>query len=159
MWELLIALFLGSVASGFIPLFNAELLVIGAATAADPALVPAVTVACTAGQMLSKTCLFWIAGHVPARLPDRARRRMVKASEAVAHRHGTLGSLILFSSAVGFPPFYGVSLAVGSLRMSLRTFLIAGTAGRTIRFGILAWAGWKWGDRALEALGLGMLGH
>ncbi len=46
-----------------------------------------------------------------------------------------LGATLLFASAVsGFPPFAIVAVLAGQLRMSLMTFIVVGTVGRTLRF-------------------------
>lgn len=152
MWEILGGLLIGTVVSGVVPVVNAELLVVGAAVAAPGIGVPLVAVVSTVGQMVSKTLLFGVARWAPGRLPDKARARLERASEALAQRGGAAGPLVFTSAAVGLPPFYGVSLAAGALGMRLRTFLVSGGVGRLVRFGALAWAARHVGAGFLEAL-------
>ena len=147
-WEILAGLALGCVMSGFIPLINAELLVMAAAVAVPTAAMPMVVVAATAGQMLSKTLLFELARRAPRRLPQRARHRLDRAVARVQARGGTAGSLVFASAASGIPPFYGISLAGGALGMRIRTFLLTGTAGRGLRFAVIAWAAHSLGGAA-----------
>jgi membrane protein YqaA with SNARE-associated domain len=151
MWEILGGLLIGTVVSGVVPVVNAELLVAGAAVAAPSIGVPLVAAVSTVGQMMSKTLLFGVARWTPGRLPDKARARLERASEALARRGGAVGPLVFTSAAVGLPPFYGVSLAAGALGMRLRTFLVSGGVGRLVRFGALAWAARHVGAGLLEA--------
>ncbi|NNF37102.1 MAG: hypothetical protein HKN71_00425 [Gemmatimonadetes bacterium] len=140
MWEILAGLALGCVMSGVVPLVNAELLVAAAAVAVPAPVVPLVVMVATIGQMLSKTALFEVARRAPRHLPARARKALDRAVARVEARQGTAGSLVFASAATGLPPFYGVSLAGGALGMRIRTFLVTGTAGRALRFGVIAWA-------------------
>jgi membrane protein YqaA with SNARE-associated domain len=140
MWEILAGLALGCVMSGVVPLVNAELLVIAAAVAVPAPGLPLVVIVATAGQMLSKTMLFELARRAPRRLPERARGALDRAVDRVRERGGAAGTLVFASAASGIPPFYGVSLAGGALGMRVQTFLLTGTAGRGLRFAVLAWA-------------------
>ena len=143
---------MGTVVSGVIPLINAELLVVGAAAVATGPWVPIVAAVSTLGQMITKTILFALARWAPSRLPANVARRLEAASRVVRERGGGAGSLVFTSALVGLPPFYGVSLACGALHMKLATFVWTGTAGRSVRFGILAGAGWCFGSGALDRL-------
>jgi len=42
------------------------------------------------------------------------------------------------SAAVGFPPFFAVSIAAGTFGMAFGAFLAAGGAGRFVHFAALA---------------------
>ncbi len=141
MAEVLVGLFTMSLASGVIPLINAELLVLAAATAVPSAGLPLVVVAGTAGQMLSKVILFVLAREAPERLPKRVRARLSRATTSLETKGAVTGSLIFASAATGLPPFYGVSLGAGVLGVELQSFVLAGTSGRLIRFGVLAGLG------------------
>lgn len=152
MWEILGGLFVGSVVSGVVPLVNAELLCVAAAVAVPVAGLPLVVAASTVGQMISKAVLFALARSAPSRLPKRAAARLDKAVDAVRSRGGAAASLVFVSALVGLPPFYGISLAAGALRMRLAWFLATGTAGRAIRFAILAWTAHALGEGAAELM-------
>ena len=102
--------------------------------------------------MLAKATLFSVARWAPSKLPKKARARLDRASEKVASYKRGPASLIFASAVSGIPPFYGVSLACGALGMRLRTFLIMGSAGRALRFGILTWVGGQFGGPVLEFL-------
>lgn len=141
MLETLAGLFLATAVSGVVPLVNAEVLVMAAAAALPMALLPVVVVVSVAGQMITKTWLFALARWAPQRLPRRGQAALDRAAATLARRRGTASSVVFASAAVGLPPFYGVSLASGVLGMRLPTFVLSGSAGRAIRFGVLAWVG------------------
>ncbi len=150
MLEILGGLLLGCVVSGVVPVVNAELLVAGAAVAAPGLGVPLLAAVSATGQMITKTGLFVVARWATTRLPARARAALERAAEGVGRRGGAASSVVFASAATGLPPFYGVSLAAGALGMRLRSFVVSGTAGRVLRFGVLAWAA--------RYLGAGVLG-
>lgn len=141
MWDVLGGLFVGAAVSGLVPVVNAELLVLAAAAALPAVGIPLVALTSTLGQMTTKTSLFLIAGRAPHRLQGRARSMLDRGRERIERRGGAAGSLVFASAATGIPPFYGVSLATGALGMRLAHFCLAGTAGRLLRFGLLAWTG------------------
>jgi membrane protein YqaA with SNARE-associated domain len=149
MWEILGGLLIGTAVSGIVPLINAELLVVAAAIAAPGVGVPLVVAVSTAGQMSTKTLLYSVARWAPGRLPPRARAVLDRASGAMAARGGAATSLVFASAAIGVPPFYGVSLAAGALKMRLQDFLVSGAVGRVIRFGAIAWAARSIGEGVL----------
>jgi membrane protein YqaA with SNARE-associated domain len=152
MWEIMGGLLLGTALSGILPVVNAELLVAATAAAVHGVGVPLVVGVSTLGQMTTKTLLFSLARWAPARLPKRAQAALERAGAAVSAREAAVTPLIFTSAALGLPPFYGVSLACGALEVRLWTFLVAGGAGRALRFGALAWAARWVGDHATSPL-------
>jgi membrane protein YqaA with SNARE-associated domain len=58
-----------------------------------------------------------------------------KAASAFAKRPASGLTVVAVSAVTGFPPFYGVSLMAGTLRLPLVAFMTIGTIGRVIRFG------------------------
>ena len=138
MLETLGALIVATAVSGVIPLVNAELVVVGAAAALPAVGVPLVAAVSTVGQMSTKTTLFALARWAPAKLPDRARAVVGRAAASVERRGGAMSSVVFASAAIGVPPFYGVSLASGALRMPMARFVLVGGLGRFLRFGTLA---------------------
>lgn len=141
MLEVMGGLLVASVVSGVVPLVNAELLVVGVAATMPIVGVPLIAAVSATGQMLSKTALFALARWAPARLPDRGRAALERAAGPLQERGGALWSLVFASAATGVPPFYGTSLASGAVGMRLSPFITAGSLGRFLRFGALAWAG------------------
>lgn len=128
--------------SAVLPWVNAEIVLLSfTATASSPAAVTALVVVAAAGQMTGKLVLY-AAGRQGSRAPSPRIARLMDmwrprcmANTAYADR------LVLVSSTVGVPPFIVTSLLAGALRMNLVRFVIAGTIGRLLRFGVLAWLG------------------
>jgi membrane protein YqaA with SNARE-associated domain len=154
MLDILAGLLVASAVSGVVPVVNAELLVVSAAVALPALGVPIVALVSTIGQMCTKTSLFAVARWAPSRLPTKGREAIDRMRSRLERREGGVGSLVLLSAATGIPPFYGVSLATGALGMRLSSFVLAGSLGRLVRFGVLAALGRKVGARALDALAL-----
>ena len=136
---LLLSLFGMSVASGLVPVVNAEVLVVGAAVAAPSGyLIPVVAVS-TLGQMVAKVALYACARWIPERLPARARARLDRAADKAGRLKQSGYALVLVSAIVGLPPFYAITLAAGAMKMKLAGFVVAGTLGRVVRFAALAY--------------------
>ena len=131
-----------TVVSAVVPWVNAELVLLSFTTAtSSPGMMAALVVVATAGQMTGKLALYaagWHSAGIPspriARLLDTWRPRC----EASPWRADWL---VLVSSTIGIPPFIATSLLVGALRMRIARFVVAGTIGRLIHFGVLALAG------------------
>lgn len=101
------------------------------------------------GQLAGKT-LFYLAGRgvitLPRRIrvptghtgadPRRARiaERMSRWQRRLQERPWLSAGLVGASASVGLPPFALVSVAAGSLRIPLPVFVLAGMAGRWVRF-------------------------
>jgi membrane protein YqaA with SNARE-associated domain len=149
--EIMIGLFVGSVVSGIAPFVNAELMVVAAAAALPEAAIPLVAAVSAGGQMATKTAVYGVARWIPARLPTRARAALAAMSDRLARRTGALVPLVFISASVGLPPFYGVSLACGALRVRLSVFVGLGLLGRAVRFLVLAYGGHQGGQRLAEA--------
>ena len=60
-----------------------------------------------------------------------------KAAGAFAKRPARGLTVVAVSAVTGFPPFYGVSLMAGTLRLPLAAFMTIGIIGRIIRFGVV----------------------
>jgi membrane protein YqaA with SNARE-associated domain len=138
-FPLLIAATFGlTVASAVFPWMNAEVIVLALPAVAPtrPALVLLLLVA-TAGQMAGKCIVYWIGRRGSKYSTPRMTRAIDRWRDRLANwRTGPMG-LVFFSSAVGLPPFFVVTAMAGALRVNFPRFLVAGTAGRLVRFGAL----------------------
>lgn len=101
------------------------------------------------GQLAGKT-LFYLAGRGALSLPRRIRvpaastaesprrarvaARMSRWQGRLQKRPWLAAGLVGTSASVGLPPFALVSVAAGSLRIPLPVFVLAGLAGRWVRF-------------------------
>jgi membrane protein YqaA with SNARE-associated domain len=125
--------------SGFIPLVNIEAYLITAmVVGGGPSWLP-IVVACTLGQMLAKS-LIYFSGLGLLRLPfKRHPRRLLEIEEWLRQREHHAGAALFISALVGFPPFYILSLLAGTLRIPFGLFLASGLPGRFLRFALFAW--------------------
>jgi len=126
--------FLTALVSGLIPfVINIELylLAVAALTQASPVAIVGLA---TAGQMLAKFILY-LAGRGALNVKWIQRGAASKAASAFAKRPASGLTVVAVSAVTGFPPFYGVSLMAGTLRLPLLAFMTIGTIGRVIRFG------------------------
>lgn len=124
---------------GVLPWINSEIAVVSASLLLSEATLPALVLACAAGQMTAKCGLYGVTRWAPHLLPSRARGLLDRA-----HRYGRRRHLLAIGAFTGalvaIPPFYLVTLACGVLRMPFALFAVAGAAGTTIRYGLLVWA-------------------
>ena len=137
----LLALWAGTfgycILSGLLPFVNAELYLLAASAAAPKEMALPLIIAATLGQMVAKVAMY-AAGRGLVHIPGERMKRWVTEAEAWAAKRPNMGAgLIFVSAASGFPPFYFVSIACGLLKTSLPQFVVMGTAGRFIRFGIV----------------------
>jgi membrane protein YqaA with SNARE-associated domain len=127
-----------TVLSAVLPWFNAEIIVLAlpAVAPSRSALVALVLVA-TAGQMAGKCLVYWAGRRGVRRCTPRMSAGVERWRDQIDRlRSGPIG-LIFLSSAVGIPPFFVITAVAGALRISFPRFLLAGTAGRLLRFGTL----------------------
>jgi membrane protein YqaA with SNARE-associated domain len=128
------ATFLLAFGSGIVPfVFNLELYLVAVATLTDASPVAMVGLA-TAGQTLAKVILY-LAGKGALNIKWVKKGASSKAAGAFAKRPGSGLGIVAFSSVVGFPPLYGVSLIAGTLRLPAAAFVVIIVIGRLIRFG------------------------
>jgi membrane protein YqaA with SNARE-associated domain len=134
--------------SAVVPWVNAEVIVLSLPAIAPSrwALVGLLGVA-TAGQMAGKCVVYW-ASRKGLRAPSPALKARLDACRQRFERHAWgPGLCVLVSSITGLPPFYLTTMAAGALRVNFAVFLVAGTAGRLVRFGSLV-LGVEWVLRA-----------
>jgi membrane protein YqaA with SNARE-associated domain len=125
------------VASGVVPLVNAELSVIALGSVAPRPLLPMLLVVATLSHMAGKS-LVYLAGRGAERCPIPALRRRAAAARGQVDPRTKFGTIVIFiSAAAGVPPFYLVTVASGVLRYPLLHFFLVGFVGRLLRFGAL----------------------
>jgi membrane protein YqaA with SNARE-associated domain len=118
--------------SGFLPIVNIEAYLLGAAAFLPGAPPLVVVVAAAFGQMAAKALLF-LGGRGVVSLPLGIRGRALATSARLGPRRPP--ALVFTSALTGLPPFYIVSVAAGVLGFRPGHFLLAGLAGRLLRFG------------------------
>ena len=136
--EILSSTLIGSVVSAFIPLVNAEVIVLTAVTLGPKCLAAPLVLVVTLGQMMGKSVIY-MAGRGAIRAPWMVSAAKIRKVGAGLDGAKGTGSLILFASAsAGLPPFYLTTVACGMLRVSFLRFAAVGFSGRLIRFSAIA---------------------
>jgi membrane protein YqaA with SNARE-associated domain len=161
---LTLGLFGGGLASGLVPVVNAEAL-LGAAVAGEPAAWMLLVLGMTSGQSVAKVLIYLTARdgserlgrlhlvaprltRVGGRTPCSAAGRrktppVLRAAWAWSLCHlrtpvaGT--AVVTMSALVGLPPLVVVSGMAGMARLRLALFVPACFAGRLARFALIAW--------------------
>lgn len=136
-YGLYLTTFIVAVISGVVPVVNIEIYLVWVAALTPSSLGVPITVLAAAGQMIGKTIMYLAAAgilKISVKEPGEKMASIKKKFESWKDRL----SLFLFLSAFsGFPPFYVVSLAAGALRINFWRFLVAGLAGRLLRFALI----------------------
>jgi membrane protein YqaA with SNARE-associated domain len=131
-----LATFAWCMASGLVPVINAELFLVAVAAVTPTPRLWVIVALATAGQMIAKTFMYLV-GRGVFRLPLASRRLdLARWSERVA-RWRSKDLLVFVSAAVGLPPFYVISILAGVVRLPYVRFLGCGLAGRLVRFTVL----------------------
>ncbi len=130
--------------SGLIPIFNAELFLVAVSTWAvsSVAPLPLIVALAAAGQMSAKIILYYSARGVLEKATGRRQARIERARLKLARWRQRPIWYLLISSTFGLPPFFIISLLAGALKIRLRTFLVIGTLGRVLRFGVIVALPW-----------------
>jgi membrane protein YqaA with SNARE-associated domain len=133
--------------SAVVPWVNAELLIVGlAAVARSNQELTLFVLLASLGQMAGK-CIVFSAGRRGGNASTgKAAELLTRWRHRASRTPWSPVALVAISSTVGIPPFYATSAVAGALRMDVRWFLIAGTCGRIVRFGALAFGAtfWSW---------------
>lgn len=133
---LLTATFVYCIASGLIPIVNAEVFLVAVAVTAPSSSAAGLVVMATLGQMVAKVILY-LAGRGVLRLPLGRRRAALEAVRERFERWRSRDLLVAVSATTGFPPFYAATLVAGALRYSLPRFVVIGSLGRLVRFSLV----------------------
>jgi membrane protein YqaA with SNARE-associated domain len=125
-----------TVTSAIVPWINAEVIVLTlpAVASSTTALVALVAVA-TAGQMTGKCVIYWAARRGNQKISPRIEQRLAPWRRRCEGHPLMMIGLMLWSSIVGMPPFYLMTMVAGALGMNFPVFVAIGTIGRLIRFG------------------------
>jgi membrane protein YqaA with SNARE-associated domain len=123
--------------SGFIPVVNAELFLLWISlTIAKTEYIPILLLA-TAGQMTAKVLMFLSGKGVIHLSKRRYEKKIGSIQEKMKKWENKIDLFIFLSSFTGIPPFYVVSVLSGMMKVNIIRFLIAGTLGRLLRFGLV----------------------
>ena len=137
---LLVAVAIIAGGGGLLPFAPVEPLLVVIAATASPQVTMAAVLVATVSHSAAKALLFVGSREAEQRLAPRARAVVARFRARLRDRRAVQLATVLVSAAVGLPPLYLVTIACGALGLSLRTYMIASTAGRGLRFGVLALA-------------------
>lgn len=123
--------------SGFIPVLNAELFLVGLSlTLSKPESVLVLLLAST-GQMTAKAILY-LSGKGVLRFSKKRYENKIAEIEAKMEKWESKIDFFIFLSAfTGLPPFYLVVILSGIMNVNFIRFCISGLLGRTLRFGLV----------------------
>ncbi|RPJ78286.1 MAG: hypothetical protein EHM13_14855 [Acidobacteria bacterium] len=126
-----------SFVSAVFPLVNAELAVAGVAAAAPGANLLLLVSVATAAQMVGKSAMYWLGRKGVSATSGRYAAAVERWGHRFRGSRKSVGTLVFVSSIAGLPPFYLVSTLAGAFRTSFVGFLLVGTAGRFVHFGVV----------------------
>ena len=128
-----------SLVSGLVPFINIETYLVAVAALTPAAGWPVVLIT-TLGQMVAKVVLYQAGRYGLRPLAGRFPGKLQRAEDALRRHRAGPDAVILLSAVTGFPPFYGVSVVAGVLRLSLPRFLLIATPARLLRFALVFFA-------------------
>ncbi len=131
-----LATFVYCVASGIIPIVNAEIFLFGVAAVAPPSSLWAIALVGALGQMVAKSIMY-MGGRGVFRLPMGKRKVDLEAARARVERWRSKDLLVFVSAGLGLPPFYVIAILAGTMHFPFVRFVLAGFAGRLVRFSLL----------------------
>ena len=127
----------GATVGSVLPLSPTEPLLLALAAVAPRQLALPIAALATAGHMAGKA-LVYVAGRRADRVLSVRHQRAVERAGASMRRAPAAQSLVtLVSGATGLPPFYGVTVLSGALRVPMSRYLLFGSIGRGARFAAL----------------------
>jgi len=135
MWTM-VSCFGAAIVSALLPWVNAELMLLAvAAPLTSFSDLSSVVLAMTAGQVLGKTGLYWIARQTALTRPNgRIGKAVDRWRVACDSRHRSTQTMMTLSAVSGLPPFYVTTVAAGALRVDFGRFLVAAIVGRLVHF-------------------------
>lgn len=133
-YGLYLTTFVVAAISGVVPVVNIEIYLVWVAALTPPSQGVPLTVLAAAGQMTGKTLMYLAAAGILKISVKKPGEKIAAIRRKFESWKGRLSLFIFLSAFSGFPPFYVVSLAAGGSRINFLRFLIAGLAGRLLRF-------------------------
>ena len=138
-WWLSLGYYAFAVVSAVLPWVNAEALMLSAWSLPPSHVHLAVLVlVVTAGQMTGKSMMYWLSRSATHPRSPRMQAAVDKWRARFERNPRSALAVVFVSSAIGFPPFYIVSVAAGALKVAYGPFLTVGSCGRLLHFAIVA---------------------
>jgi membrane protein YqaA with SNARE-associated domain len=128
-----------SILSGIVPIINTEVYLVAVATMTPAQAWPVILIT-TLGHLIAKIILYQLGRHGVRPHAARFQRQMDKAEEAMRKHPWGTDAVVAISGLTGFPPFYGVSVMAGVMKIPFARFLLVATPARLVRFIIVFYA-------------------
>ncbi len=128
-----------SILSGLIPIINTEVYLVAVATLTPAQAWPIILIT-TLGHLVAKVILYQAGQHGVRPRATRFRHQLERAETALRRHPAGIDAVVAMSALTGFPPFYGVSVMAGVMRIPLARFLLIATPARLLRFVIVFYA-------------------
>ena len=133
--------YMAAIVSAILPWVNAEVLMLAAAPlAGSPFELGTLVALVTAGQMTGKSFAYWMARTATQPRVAGLQKTIDQWRDRLARRPRSALGVLLVSATVGLPPFYVVAPAAGALKVAFARFLVVGTIGRFVHFGLVVLA-------------------
>jgi membrane protein YqaA with SNARE-associated domain len=126
-------------AGAIIPFINTEIYLLSVSALSPATFVAPLVVAATLGQMIGKVAMFYAGRGVLHLRNERVRNGVQGIRSKLEHRPYVARAVLFVSATVGLPPFYVMAVACGTIGMGVFSFLLIGSVGRLIHFGLVAW--------------------
>ena len=125
--------------SAVMPWVNAEILMLSAIpVAGSRQALAALVLAVSAGQMTGKAGAYWMSRRSARPQSPRVQQALDRWRTRLERRPASALLITFVSALVGFPPFFVVSMAAGTLKVAFGQFMAIGSAGRLIHFALVA---------------------
>lgn len=128
-----------SILSGIIPVINTEVYLVAVATMTPAQAWPIILIT-TLGHLIAKIILYQLGRHGVRPHAHRFQRQMERAEDAMRKHPWGTDAVVAISGLTGFPPFYGVSVMAGVMKIPFLRFLLVATPARLVRFIIVFFA-------------------
>lgn len=128
-----------SILSGIIPVINTEVYLVAVA-ALTPAQAWPIILITTLGHLIAKIILYQLGRHGIRPHTKRFDRQIERAETAMRKHPLGIDAVVATSGLTGFPPFYGVSVVAGLMKIPLLRFVLVATPARLLRFVIVFYA-------------------
>jgi membrane protein YqaA with SNARE-associated domain len=123
--------------SGFIPIFNSELFLVGISLSISKPEYVLVLLLASTGQMTAKVIMHLSGKGVLKYSKKRYENKITEIETKMKKWESKISAFIFLSAFTGFPPFYAVAVLSGIANVNFYSFCINGFLGRTLRFGLV----------------------
>ena len=126
------------IAGAIVPFINTEIYLLSVSALSPRTYVGPLVLAAAFGQMVGKVLMFYGGRGVLRIRHERVRRPVERLRAKLESRPWFSKAVLLSSATLGLPPLYVMSIACGTIGMSVLSFFVIGSVGRLIHFAVVA---------------------